>query len=136
MPEETNKPETQNPVGWFEIYVQDLPRAQAFYESVFQTKLEPLPNPATEGPSIEMLAFPMIEKTPGSPGAIVKMEGAPSGPGGTLVYFYCEDCSEEAARVAEFGGAIARPKFPIGEYGFIALATDPDGNMIGLHSNR
>ncbi len=24
-----------NPVGWFEIYVQDMPRARAFCESVF-----------------------------------------------------------------------------------------------------
>ena len=24
-----------NPVGWFEIYVQDMNRAKAFYESVF-----------------------------------------------------------------------------------------------------
>jgi uncharacterized protein len=29
-----------NPVGWFEIYVQDMPRAKAFYEAVFQGKLE------------------------------------------------------------------------------------------------
>ncbi|MGZ3749502.1 MAG: VOC family protein, partial [Pseudobdellovibrionaceae bacterium] len=28
-----------NPVGWFEIYVQDLDRAKKFYESVFQLKL-------------------------------------------------------------------------------------------------
>lgn len=25
---------TTNPVGWFEIYVQDMPRAKAFYEAV------------------------------------------------------------------------------------------------------
>ena len=25
-----------NPVGWFEIYVQDIARAQKFYEAVFQ----------------------------------------------------------------------------------------------------
>jgi predicted enzyme related to lactoylglutathione lyase len=29
-----------NPVGWFEIYVQDGARAKKFYESVFKTKLE------------------------------------------------------------------------------------------------
>ena len=28
-----------NPVGWFEIYVNDMPRAKAFYESVFEQKL-------------------------------------------------------------------------------------------------
>ena len=29
-----------NPVGWFEIYVEDMPRAQAFYESVLTVSLE------------------------------------------------------------------------------------------------
>ncbi len=43
-----------NPVGWFEIYVQDLNRAKKFYESVFQLKLEKL-----NSPGIEMWAFPM-----------------------------------------------------------------------------
>ncbi|MGB7816185.1 MAG: hypothetical protein WBL28_07525 [Methylotenera sp.] len=42
-----------NPVVWFEIYVQDMARAKAFYESVFQTKLEMM----SEG-EIEMWAFP------------------------------------------------------------------------------
>ena len=32
-----------NVVGWFEIYVQDMPRAKAFYEAVFQVKLENAP---------------------------------------------------------------------------------------------
>lgn len=27
---------THNPVGWFEIYVQDMERAKKFYETVFQ----------------------------------------------------------------------------------------------------
>jgi predicted enzyme related to lactoylglutathione lyase len=36
--------------------------------------------------------------------------------------------------VADHGGTLEREKMSIGEYGFIALAKDPDGNMIGLHS--
>ena len=34
-----------NPVGWFEIYVQDMNRAKAFYESVFKTQLQKLEGP-------------------------------------------------------------------------------------------
>ena len=34
-----------NPVVWFEIYVQDMERAKAFYEAVFAIKLEPIPSP-------------------------------------------------------------------------------------------
>jgi uncharacterized protein len=31
---------------------------------------------------------------------------------------------------------VVREKFSIGPYGFVALATDTEGNMIGLHSMR
>ncbi len=33
---------TRNPVGWFEIYVQDMDRAKAFYENVLSRTLEAL----------------------------------------------------------------------------------------------
>ncbi len=36
-----------NPVGWFEIYVQDMPRATTFYEAVFQGELTPMEKPDT-----------------------------------------------------------------------------------------
>jgi len=32
------------------------------------------------------------------------------------------------------GGRAVKPKFPIGGYGHIALVSDSEGNMIGLHS--
>ena len=123
-----------NPVGWFEIYVQDMPRAKAFYEAVFQGKLENMNNPVTDGfPDMEMWAFPMTMEESGAAGALVKMTGCPSG-GSTLVYFSCEDCSAEATRAASNGGKIFKDKMSIGEYGFIALVEDTEGNMIGLHS--
>ena len=62
------------------------------------------------------------------------MDGVPSGGNSTLVYFGCEDCAVEAARVASAGGTVHRDKFSIGQYGFIALVIDTEGNMIGLHS--
>jgi predicted enzyme related to lactoylglutathione lyase len=118
-----------NPIIWCEIYVQDMPRAKAFYETVFKFKLERLNNPA-----IEMWSFAMAMDKVGAGGALVKMEGMSSGRNSTLVYFSCEDCAVEAARVAENGGRVMREKMPIGEYGFIALVEDTEDNMIGLHS--
>ena len=118
-----------NPVGWFEIYVQDVTRAKAFYETVFATHLERL-----ESPGIEMWAFPMHRDAAGAAGSLVKYEGYPSGGNSTLVYFTCADCATEARRATASGGAIFKDKFSIGQYGFIALVTDTEGNMIGLHS--
>jgi predicted enzyme related to lactoylglutathione lyase len=123
-----------NPIGWFEIYVQDMGRARVFYEAVFQGALSPLPNPEGDTSGTEMWAFPSGMDTYGAPGALVKMPGYPSGSGGTLVYFSCADCAEEAGRAAAHGGRVFREKFAIGEYGFVAMLTDTEGNLIGLHS--
>lgn len=122
---------SNNPVGWFEIYVQDTSRARHFYESVFELKLEKLNNP-----DIEMWTFPMSMDKTGASGALVKMPGFPSGGNSTLVYFSCVDCAIEEARVKTAGGRIHRPKMPIGENGFITLAFDTEGNMFGLHSRQ
>jgi predicted enzyme related to lactoylglutathione lyase len=120
-----------NPVIWFEIYVQEMPRAKAFYESVFHAKLEKLNTPDT---NMEMWGFPMVMDQVGASGALVKMDGVASGGNGTMVYFSCTDCAVEAASVAQYGGKVYREKMSIGEYGFIVLALDTEGNMIGLHS--
>jgi predicted enzyme related to lactoylglutathione lyase len=103
----------QNPVGWFEIYVDDMARAKAFYESVFGAPLTRL-----QSSQFEMWGFPMLATAPGATGALVKMDGFKPGGNGVLVYFSCADC----------------PKFSIGQYGHIALAVDTEGNMFGLHS--
>lgn len=120
-----------NPVIWFEIYVQDMDRARKFYESVFPFKLEKLKNT-----QFDMLGFPMAKGEMGATGALIKIEGVTSGAGGTMVYFSCDDCAVEAARAAENGGQIHRSKFSIGEYGFVAMVIDTEGNMIGLHSMK
>lgn len=126
-----------NPVVWFEIYVQDMVRARAFYEAVLAIKLERMPAPTAEL-NMEMWSFPSdkatAQTTYGACGVLVKMEGVPSGGGGTLVYFACEDCAVEAARAAEHGGSIFKGKTSIGEHGYFALVQDTEGNMIGLHS--
>src|ERR1700676_5022070 len=67
-------------------------------------------------------------------GAIAKMDGAPVGAGGTIIYFVCDDCAQAAKRAKEAGGHIVKDKFSIGDYGNIALVSDPDGNVVGFHS--
>lgn len=121
----------RNPVGWFEIYVQDMERARAFYEQTFEVRLERL-----DSPDLEMWAFPMQPDNPGCAGALARMEGKDAGAGGIIIYFSCADCAVEASRAARNGGQIQREKMSIGPYGFIALIIDTEGNMIGLHSMK
>ena len=128
-----------NPVVHFEIYVEDMTRAKAFYEAVFETKLEQMPNPTPEM-DMDMWFFPMDKDTGmnsyGAGGMLVKMDGFTPGSGGTLVYFGCDDCAVQAARAAEHGGSIFQDKTSIGEHGFCAVVRDTEGNLIGLHSMK
>jgi predicted enzyme related to lactoylglutathione lyase len=119
----------KNPVGWFEIYVDDMDRAQKFYEAVFGVQLQPL-----EGAGPQMLAFPSSMEHYGAGGALVHMEGFKAGGSSTLVYFSCADCAVEESRVVAAGGKIQKSKMSIGRYGHIALVGDTEGNMFGLHS--
>ncbi len=119
----------KNPVGWFEIYVDDIARARAFYEAVFQITMQPL-----EGGGPQMLAFPSSMEHYGAGGALVHMDGFKAGGNSTLVYFSCADCAVEEGRVLAAGGRVQKPKMSIGQYGWISLVVDTEGNMLGLHS--
>lgn len=118
-----------NLVGWFEISVQDMPRAKAFYTNVFSVQFEDMSNG-----EMEMSAFPMDHEAPGAGGALVKTQEQSSGGNSVLIYFSCEDCAVTADKAAKAGGQIAQPKTSIGEHGFYALVIDSESNTIGLHS--
>ena len=120
-----------NPVGWFEIYVEDMERATSFYEAVLGTKLEKL---EATMENLQMMAFPMSMESAGAAGALCLMDGVKPGGGGTLVYFSSDDCSVEAAQIEAAGGKVQMPKTSIGQYGYIAMGIDTEGNMFGIHS--
>jgi hypothetical protein len=125
--------EKQNPIGWFDLYVQDMDRAVAFYEAVFDKRLVPMGDPTGE---TVMRGFPADMGAYGAAGALVKSSHARPGPGGTVVYFGVDDCAVEQARAVAAGGQLVRPKFSIGEFGWVALCTDTEGNVFGLNSRR
>lgn len=122
----------KRPIVWFEIYVDDIERATKFYETIFDVTLEGLPNPTED--DLQMMAFPGDMSAYGANGALVKTDGVKAGGNSTLVYFGSADCITEELRIEKAGGKIFRPKMAIGEYGFITLFMDTEGNMIGLHS--
>lgn len=120
-----------NAVGWFDIYVDDLERAVAFYETVMETKLEAMGDPTGES---QMMSFPADMGAYGAGGALTKSPHAGPGVGGTIVYFSVEDCAVEQARVGAAGGQVVQPKFSIGDFGWITLCQDTEGNMFGFNS--
>ncbi len=122
----------QNVVWWFEIYVSDMARAKAFYEAVFQ-RTERVDLSSAEM-NMEMFGFPWSDTAPGTWWALVKADGYSPSSSGTIIYFVCEDCAVEESRVGAAGGKILQPKMNIGEFGFVSIIQDSEGNSIGLHS--
>ena len=120
-----------NPVNWFDISVSDLERAKKFYESVFHIKLVDFP--AEWG---KQSAFPFDPKGMNITGALVEKEDRTANGNNTIVYFESEDCITEEGRVKMAGGKVLKSKMSIGEFGFIAMLMDTEGNTIGLHSRK
>jgi uncharacterized protein len=125
----------KNPFTWVEIYVEDMSRARKFYETVLQIEMISMQAPGDFG-DLEMISFPWAQGESNISGALCKTSEMKPGAGGTLVYFTCEDCAIETARVEKAGGKVLQDKFPIGEHGFCSVAVDTEGNSIGFHSDK
>ncbi len=120
-----------NMIGWFEIPVTDMDRAKAFYEKVFNIEIS-----IHDLGGLVMGWFPYDDAVKGISGSLVMHEMySPSDFAGVLIYFSCKDLEVELGRVEANGGEILRTKTAIGgEYGFMGLIKDTEGNRIGLHS--
>ncbi len=118
-------------VAWFEIPVNDMNRAKAFYESVFDIKIE-----IHDFGGVLMGWFPFSEHKTGAAGTLIKQESYIPSQEGTLVYFQCDDVANEISRVEAAGGKIYQPKTQISpEHGCMAVFIDTEGNRVALHSN-
>lgn len=122
-------PVKKDAINWFEIAVAEMPRAKKFYETILGASLID-----AEMPNTQMAMFP-CDPREGVGGALVLMEGMVPGVGGTMVYLNVNgELDEVLSRIESAGGKICRPKFSIGEHGFIAIIMDTEGNAVGLHS--
>lgn len=120
-----------NPVGWFDLYVANLNRAKAFYETVFNITL-------TDAPSEwgRQSFFPFNPKSPNISGALVEKTDFKPGQNNTVIYFETEDILMVEQRIVNAGGKIVQPKMSIGEFGYISIFIDIEGNTLGLHSHK
>jgi hypothetical protein len=120
----------------FEIPYDDGDRAQRFYQGVFGWQLMPMPD---MGYTIVMTG-PTDEQTgPTEPGFInggmfARSDDSPGkGPNIVIDVPSIDDALEQ---VAEAGGKVAGEKMAVGEMGYAAYFSDPEGNLIGLWETR
>ncbi len=120
----------KNAVGWFEIPVANMKRSMAFYESAFGYKLDK----PIEMMGFEMSFFPMDSTAAGASGSLIRGEGYTPSHEGALVYFSVDNIEETEIKIVKNKGKVYKPKFSIGQHGFISICEDAEGNRIALHS--
>jgi uncharacterized protein len=121
-----------NAINWFEIPAKNFDKACEFYSQVLGGEIQKIDTPS----GMQMGFFPgsMADSVGG---AIVKGEGYEPSSKGSVVYLNGgNDLSVPLARVEKAGGKIIMPKTSIGENGFMAHFTDPEGNRVALHSMK
>jgi predicted enzyme related to lactoylglutathione lyase len=119
-----------NPVHWFEIPVDDLPRATAFYEAVIGAPLKPV----EQGP-YRMSWFPGDFGARGSTGALINGPGRIPGKGGAVMYLTVTNVDDALEVVQARGGKVVMPT-TTGEFGAIAHIEDSEGNLVALYARR
>ena len=118
-----------NPVGWFEIPVSDMDRAMAFYGDVFGLTLQ-----AQQMGEALVAMFPSVPGSIGAAGMLVRAEQAVPAAEGVMIYFTEPDIQGALSRVRAAGGSVVVPRTGIGDYGYVGIFEDTEGNRIGLHS--
>ena len=117
-----------NPVSYFEIPVDDLDRAIAFYEATFELSLQ---RTTLDGHS--MALFPFNENGSGISGALAKGASYEPATAGPRIYFNVENIDDTLARALANGGQIAYEKNLVGAF-WVAEFLDCEGNQIALSS--
>jgi uncharacterized protein len=114
----------------FEIPADDMERARAFYRDAFGWNITAVPE----------MQYTMVSTTetdengmPKEPGAInggmMERQGQLTSP---VLTISVDEIDTALANIEKLGGAVVAPKMPVGEMGFAAYFTDPEGNVLGL----
>lgn len=117
----------------FEIPAKDVKRASAFYTKAFGWKVVQFPN----FEYWSLVTTKTGKKGPLTPGAINGGMGkkGKTAPDGVTVTINVKDIDKALAKVKKLGGTVTVKKSPVGNMGFTAYFTDPEGNNVGLWQN-
>ncbi|MGD9530181.1 VOC family protein [Pseudonocardia sp.] len=115
----------------FEIPFDDGDRARGFYRDALGWEVSVMPEMdytmAMTGPT----GAEGMPKEPGfiNGGMFRRVEGPLRGP---VLVVDVEAIDPALARIEELGGATVLARMPVGQMGFVAYFSDPEGNVLGL----
>jgi predicted enzyme related to lactoylglutathione lyase len=118
----------------FEIHVDDITRARAFYETALGWTFEDWSDyagmpylGATTGP----------EDAPGINGALMQRQSPGGGPGaavnGAVLTVGVDDYAAAEGKILDAGGTVALPKHALPGMAWQGYYLDTEGNVFGIH---
>jgi predicted enzyme related to lactoylglutathione lyase len=128
----------KHPIGWVEIPVTDLERAEKFYKDFFGYACERQP----EMNGYTMSWFPTMDenmdKGYGSACTLMKGEGYVPSHEGPQIYFTApeETVEKSLEKAKEHDITVLVPATSIGKHGFFGVIEDSEGNSIAIHSMK
>jgi uncharacterized protein len=124
-----------NKVVHFEIPYENEERAKKFYQNVFGWQIVKMPDmDYSMVTTVDSDPQTMRPKTPGAiNGGMIRKD--PTGPY-PMIIIDVENVDAHVAKVQASGGKVVMPKIPVGEYGYYARVSDPEGNIIGIWEER
>ena len=115
----------------FEIHAENPQRAIAFYTSMFGWEFTKWP-----GPEDYYLIKTGPDSQPGINGGLIRRRGSAPVQGQAVSAYVCTvdvpSLDESLKKVLASGGAMSLPKMPIPGVGWLAYATDTEGNLVGM----
>jgi predicted enzyme related to lactoylglutathione lyase len=120
-----------NVPAWFEISTVDLDRAQRFYETILDVKLQR--ENMGDG---TMAVFPYGGK-PNTSGCLIHADDSEPSVQGCVIYLSVDDLIPVLERAVAHGGDTIVPRTALpGDMGFFAQFIDSEGNRVGLWSAK
>ena len=116
---------SKNSVCHVEISVSDALKASSFYKNLFDWEIDNMMGD-------DYIFFKTCD---GPGGAFSKVEGHTAG-NNVVYYIEVDDIEAYLKRAVELGGKQVVPKSEIPGHGWYGHAADPDGNLIGLFTEK
>lgn len=119
----------------FEIPYDNEGRAKKFYESVFGWQTMKMPemeySMVTTVPSDPQTMRP--KEVGGINGGMMKRDPTSKGP---VLVMGVDNIDARLKAIEKAGGKIVMPKFAMGDYGYYARVSDPEGNVVGVWQEK
>ena len=122
-----------NSLNWFDIPVNDMPRAKHFYQVIFSMHMD-----EQSMGDMQMALFPYEPGSGKASGALVKSQWHQPSENGPVIYLNANPNMDSVLeRIDREGGRVLMSKTQITpEIGYMAFFMDTEGNRVALHSQQ